>query len=178
MTKRRAKTTVKTNDPLEGLRKALSKRTKVELIETLVALAGDDRRIFRQLEERFELEAPPQELAAATRQAIADANCSAMRRRGTGLLRTVCSAPTAERGDSLNAEGNSRFPQHVVRKDVALRHCEVGAATCAGRHETLLPFRRDALFRSFPRHPSPSFSPSRRHRIDACGSRSSNPCKP
>ena len=33
----------------------------------------EDRRIFRQLDARFELEASPQELVAATRQAIADA---------------------------------------------------------------------------------------------------------
>lgn len=36
-------------------------------------LAGEDRDIFRRLAARIELEAPPQELAAATRQAIADA---------------------------------------------------------------------------------------------------------
>ena len=39
----------------------------------LVKLARDDRNVLRQLDARFELEAPPQELAAATRQAIADA---------------------------------------------------------------------------------------------------------
>ena len=36
-------------------------------------LAGEDRDVFRRLAARIELEAPPQELAAATRQAIADA---------------------------------------------------------------------------------------------------------
>ncbi|MFH1265361.1 MAG: hypothetical protein ABIK89_06500 [Planctomycetota bacterium] len=36
-------------------------------------LARDDRKVLRQLDARFELEAPPQELVAATRQAIADA---------------------------------------------------------------------------------------------------------
>ena len=36
-------------------------------------LAEDDRGLLRRLSERFDLEAPPQELAAATRQAIADA---------------------------------------------------------------------------------------------------------
>jgi hypothetical protein len=38
-----------------------------------VELAGEDRDIFRRLAARIELGAPPQELAAATRQAIADA---------------------------------------------------------------------------------------------------------
>jgi len=58
---------------MERLRRALAKRTKAELIDTLVEFAEDDRRILRQLDERFELEASPQELVAATRQAIADA---------------------------------------------------------------------------------------------------------
>jgi hypothetical protein len=60
-------------DAVERLRKALAKRTKHELIDTLADLAEDDRRILRQLDERFEVEAPPDELVAATRQAIADA---------------------------------------------------------------------------------------------------------
>jgi hypothetical protein len=55
------------------LRKALAKRTKDELLDVLVELAEEDRDIFRRLATRMELEAPPQELAAATRQAIADA---------------------------------------------------------------------------------------------------------
>ncbi len=55
------------------LRKALAKRTKDELLDVLVELAEEDRGIFRRLAARMELEAPPQELAAATRQAIADA---------------------------------------------------------------------------------------------------------
>ena len=55
------------------LRKALAKRTKRELIDALVEFAEDDRRILRQLDERFEVEAPSDELMAATRQAIADA---------------------------------------------------------------------------------------------------------
>ena len=36
-------------------------------------LAKEDRNILRRLAERIDLEAPPQELATATRQAIADA---------------------------------------------------------------------------------------------------------
>jgi hypothetical protein len=58
---------------VKTLRKALSKRTKCELIDILVESAEDDRRILRQLDEQLELEAPPQELVALTRQAIADA---------------------------------------------------------------------------------------------------------
>jgi hypothetical protein len=55
------------------LRKALAKRTKDELLDVLVELAGEDRDLFRRLAARVELEAPPQELAAATRHAIAAA---------------------------------------------------------------------------------------------------------
>jgi uncharacterized Zn finger protein len=55
------------------LRKALAKRTKDELLDMLVELAREDRKILRRLDERVELASPPQELAAATRQAIADA---------------------------------------------------------------------------------------------------------
>ena len=51
----------------------LAKRRKDELIDVLVELARDDRTVLRQLDARFELEAPPEELVAATRQAIADA---------------------------------------------------------------------------------------------------------
>jgi len=57
----------------ERLRKALSKRTKAELVELLVDLVGDDRQETRGLAAWLGLEAPPEELVAATRQAIADA---------------------------------------------------------------------------------------------------------
>ena len=73
MSKRRPKKVVKTADVAARLRKALAKRTKGDLVEVLVELAREDRKILRQLDARFELEAPPKELAAATRQAIADA---------------------------------------------------------------------------------------------------------
>jgi hypothetical protein len=55
------------------LRKALAKRRKDELIDVLVEWAKEDRRLLRRLAEQFDLESPLQELAAATRQAIADA---------------------------------------------------------------------------------------------------------
>lgn len=73
MSKRRPKRLVKPADVIHRLRKALAKRTKDELIDALVELAGDDRNVLRRLDARFELEAPPKELVAATRQAIADA---------------------------------------------------------------------------------------------------------
>jgi predicted HTH domain antitoxin len=73
MSKRRPKKVVKTADMAPRLRKALAKRTKDELLDVLVELAEEDRDIFRRLAARMELEAPPQELASATRQAIADA---------------------------------------------------------------------------------------------------------
>jgi hypothetical protein len=73
MPKRRPKKIIKTADVSKRLRKALAKRRKDELIDVLLELAHDDRNVLRQLDARFELEAPPRELAAATRQAIADA---------------------------------------------------------------------------------------------------------
>jgi hypothetical protein len=73
MSKRRPKRTIKTADVAKRLHNALAKRTKNELIDVLVQLARDDRNVLRQLDARFELAAPLQELAAATRQAIADA---------------------------------------------------------------------------------------------------------
>jgi hypothetical protein len=73
MSKRRPKKAAHSTDALERLRKALEKRTKRELIDALVEFAGDDRGILRRLDARFELEAPPEELVAAIRQAIADA---------------------------------------------------------------------------------------------------------
>jgi hypothetical protein len=60
-------------DAAQCLRKTLAKRTKDELIDILVELTGEDRGILRRLAGRIELEAPFQEIAAATRQAIADA---------------------------------------------------------------------------------------------------------
>ena len=73
MSKRRVKQVVKTTDVVPRLRKALAKQTKAQLIEVLVELAREDRNVLRSLGERIDLEASPQELAAATRQAIVDA---------------------------------------------------------------------------------------------------------
>ena len=55
------------------LRQALSKRTKAELVDTLLELAEADRRVLRQLVARFDVAAAADELVAATRQAIGDA---------------------------------------------------------------------------------------------------------
>jgi len=51
----------------------LAKRSKADLIDALLDLAKEDRKVFRQLDARFELKSSSEELAAATRQAIADA---------------------------------------------------------------------------------------------------------
>jgi hypothetical protein len=70
---KRVKKIVGKADSLERLRKALSKGTKGDLVEILVELARDDRNLLRQLGDRFKLETPPEELAAAIGLAIADA---------------------------------------------------------------------------------------------------------
>ncbi len=62
---------VETGDSVKRLRKALAKRTKNDLIDVLIEFGQDDNKILRRLALRFELEAPPKELVAATRQAIA-----------------------------------------------------------------------------------------------------------
>jgi uncharacterized Zn finger protein len=55
------------------LRRALVRRSKAELADVLLELAQADRAILRQLTARFDVAAAPDELVAATRQAIADA---------------------------------------------------------------------------------------------------------
>jgi hypothetical protein len=73
MSKRRPKKAVPKTDVAGRLRKALAKRRKDELIDILVELVGEDRAALRRLAARIELEASPEDLAAATRVAIADA---------------------------------------------------------------------------------------------------------
>lgn len=73
MAKRRPKKVVPKVDLAQRLRKALAKRTKDELLEALVELAEEDRGLLRRLAAQVELEPLPNELAVATRQAIADA---------------------------------------------------------------------------------------------------------
>ena len=48
-------------------------RKKAELVDLLLELAQADHRILHQIDARVEVSATPDELAAATRQAIADA---------------------------------------------------------------------------------------------------------
>lgn len=76
MPKRKSKKAVKpprTADPAQGLRKALARRTKGELIDVLVEFARDDRAVLRRLAAYFELQAPLEELLVMTRHAIGDA---------------------------------------------------------------------------------------------------------
>jgi hypothetical protein len=72
-TKKKSPKAAKRADPAERLRKTLAKRTKAELVDVLVDLARDDPKLVRRLGARFGWEAPPDELVAATRRAIADA---------------------------------------------------------------------------------------------------------
>jgi hypothetical protein len=55
------------------LRRALLRQKKAELVDTLLELAQADRRVLRQLTARLDAAAAPDELVAATQQAIADA---------------------------------------------------------------------------------------------------------
>jgi len=73
MSKRRVKKIVGKADSVERLRAALAKGKKADLIDILVELASSDRNLFRRLAVHFKLESPPEELAAASRLAIADA---------------------------------------------------------------------------------------------------------
>jgi uncharacterized Zn finger protein len=59
--------------PTAALRQALARRKKAELVDVLVELAEADRGVLRQLTARFDVATAPDELVAATRQAIADA---------------------------------------------------------------------------------------------------------
>jgi len=56
-----------------ALRQALARRKKAELVAALLELAQADRGVLRQLMDRFDVAAAPDELAVATQQAIADA---------------------------------------------------------------------------------------------------------
>ena len=60
-------------NPATALRKAPARRKKTELVDLLVELAQANRGILQQLSAQFDAGAAPEELVAATRQAIADA---------------------------------------------------------------------------------------------------------
>ena len=70
---RRAVPSVKPPGPTDELRRALARRKKAELVDVLMELAEEDRGVLRRLTARFDVTAAPDELVAATRQAIADA---------------------------------------------------------------------------------------------------------
>src|SRR5215831_5458893 len=70
---KKAALTRKQEESTATLRQALARRKKVELVDLLVELAQADRRVLRQLTARLDVAAPPDELVAATHQAIADA---------------------------------------------------------------------------------------------------------
>jgi hypothetical protein len=55
------------------LRTALARQSKAELVNLLLEIAREDRAVLRKLTAQFEVAAAPNELVAATRQAIADA---------------------------------------------------------------------------------------------------------
>jgi hypothetical protein len=60
-------------ESMAQLRRAFFRRKKAELVDTLLELAQADRGVLRQLTARFDVAAAPDELVAATHQAIADA---------------------------------------------------------------------------------------------------------
>src|SRR5262245_19709078 len=76
MSQRKPKTAApasKRPESMAPLRRALSRRKKAELVDTLLELAQADRGVLRQLTARFDVATAPDELVAATQQAIADA---------------------------------------------------------------------------------------------------------
>lgn len=72
-TPRRAVPPRKRAGPTAVLRQALARQKKTELVDVLMELAEADRGVLRQLTARFDVATSPDELVAATRQAIADA---------------------------------------------------------------------------------------------------------
>ena len=60
-------------EPMALRRRALCRRRKAELVDTLLELAQADRRVLHRLTARFDVAAAPAELVAATHQAITDA---------------------------------------------------------------------------------------------------------
>ena len=70
---KRAASTGPRSAPAAELGRALSRRTKAELVAVLLDLAQADRGVWRRLTARFDVAAATDELVAATRQAIADA---------------------------------------------------------------------------------------------------------
>ncbi len=61
------------SETLSDLRQALLRRKKSELVEIVMELVQADRKLQRQLRVEFQVVPAPDELIAATQQAIADA---------------------------------------------------------------------------------------------------------
>jgi hypothetical protein len=61
------------SESLTALRQALTRRNKAELVEALLERPQADRGVLRRLMARFDVAVRSDELATATRQAIADA---------------------------------------------------------------------------------------------------------
>jgi hypothetical protein len=59
--------------PTDELRRALTRRTKSDLVDVLMDLAQADRGVLRQLTARFAVATTPDELVATTRQAVVNA---------------------------------------------------------------------------------------------------------
>jgi uncharacterized Zn finger protein len=59
--------------PLADLRRALTKRKKSELLDTLIEFAEADQRVLRELRARFDVTATLEDLVSQTRQAILEA---------------------------------------------------------------------------------------------------------
>jgi hypothetical protein len=70
---RRAVPPRKPPGPAAELRQTLARRKKTELVDVLMELAEADRGVLRQLTARFDVATAPDDLVAATRQAIVDA---------------------------------------------------------------------------------------------------------
>ena len=60
-------------NPVAALRQTLARRKKAELVDLLMDLAQADRGILRRITAQYGVVAGPEDLVAATRQAIADA---------------------------------------------------------------------------------------------------------
>ena len=76
MTRRQVKKAATTRRPpafTAELRQTLAKQKKTDLVDVLLELAQSDRGVLRQLTARFNVVTSPDDLVAATRQAIADA---------------------------------------------------------------------------------------------------------
>jgi hypothetical protein len=64
---------LKTTAGDDRLASALARRNKAELIDFIVDIARSKRGVMRQLQQRFDVQALPEELVAETQQAIVDA---------------------------------------------------------------------------------------------------------